>query len=337
MGLALRRSNILRIIIEDYIATAVPVASKNITYRHFLGISPATVRQEMAYLEAEGYIVRPHHSAGAVPSDEGYRYYVERFVKDAEISAEEQEAIDSLFCQVALEPENWLKLVAEMLAQRLNNLALVTFPRAESYRFKYINLVALEEFVILLVLMLQRAELKRQLLVSEQRVSQDELDMVANRLNEAYHNLTWSQIDNQQLKLSPLENLVGDAVVEIMQTLEQEQEVIFYLDGLRHLLNQPEFDRSKNAVELVELVEEKHSLSQLVNSLIDAPIKVIIGHENEGAALQECSVILSRYQSSEVKGTVGVIGPTRMPYERVIPTVNYFSRAMDQMIGELAF
>jgi heat-inducible transcriptional repressor len=334
-GLSLRRDNILRIITEDYVAAATPIASKSIVYQHNLGISPAAVRREMAYLEAEGYIARPHHSAGAVPLDKGYRYYVEQFIGDAGLSAEEEESIQNLFYQVTLRLEDWLKLVTEALARRIGNLALVTFPQTESHHFKHLDLVALEEFLILLILVLQRTELRRQLLASEQKVSQDELNLIANRLNEAYQNLTWSQIDQQQLELSPLEKLVSTAVIEIMQTEEQEQRVAFYLDGLRHLLNQPEFDRSSNAIELVELIEERHLLSRLVNSLGDAPIKIVIGHENEESALQECSVILRHYQLGEAKGAIGVIGPTRMPYKKVIPTVNYFSRAIGQKVAEL--
>ena len=162
-GLTPRREAVLKIIVGEYIATAVPVASDSIFRSHPLGVSPATIRNDMAYLEGDGYIARPHTSAGSEPTDKGYRYYVESLAKEVELSREEQYRIRKLFREVEEEFERWLKLAAAIVARLVRNAALVTFPKPRQCRFKHLELVALREFVALVVLVLSEAILKRQL------------------------------------------------------------------------------------------------------------------------------------------------------------------------------
>jgi len=329
-----RTGTILKIIVGEYVASATPVASESITRGYSLGISPATTRHEMAHLEEEGYIARPHTSAGAVPSDKGYRYYVECLLKEAKLGQEEQLDIQQFFCQAEQEPENWARLAVTVLTQRLRSIALATPPRAPVCHFRHLDLVALQELLILLVLVLQEGKIKQQLLASEQVVSQDELAAWANKLNAAYQGLTYIQIGAQELDLSPIEERIIGIIAQVMEAEDKQQYEQFYLDGWRHLVSQAEFVKGKKMLSLVEALEEGSILNNLLGSLgSESGVKVTIGNENKEEALQECSVILSNYGARGRKGAIGVIGPTRMPYSRAIPTIDYISTIMSELVS----
>ncbi len=336
MGLTQRRENILKIIVSEYVTSATPVASENIARNYNLGVSPATIRNEMARLEEEGYIIHPHTSAGGMPSDKGYRYYVECLLGDWLPSEGEQYAIWQLFHQVEQELEEWVRLATLVLAQRLRNIALVTMPRAIVCHLRHFDLVAVEEFLALLILLFQEASLRRHLLTLKEAVSQDELSAIANKLNAAYKGLTCSQIVSQKLTLSSIEQEVKQAVVQIMEAEDKREDEEFCLDGLRHLLGQPEF-RDRRMLGLLEALEERSVINNLLSSLGSKPgMKIAIGSENKEQALKECSVVLNSYGvPGKAKGTIGVIGPTRMHYSQVIPTINCLSSVMTELVGGL--
>jgi len=236
-----RGEAILKIIVGEYISTATPVASEAIARRYKLKVSPATIRNEMARLEEEGYILRPHISAGGIPSDRGYRYYVERLVEEGKLPHEEYEAIRRRFRQVEQRIEEWMRLATTVLAQRLRNLALAVLPQLEECHVRHLELVVLQEFLVMLVLVLEEMTIRQHLLTLEKAVSQDELTAIANKLNESYRGLTGSQIGARTLQLSPVEEQVSAKVTQLMQVEDESQYDEFYVDGLRHLLAQPEF------------------------------------------------------------------------------------------------
>jgi len=329
-----RRETILKIIVGEYVASATPVASESIARGYSLGISPATTRHEMARLEEEGYIARPHASAGSIPSDKGYRYYVECLLKEAKLSQEEQLAIQRFFYQAEQEPEKWARLAVTVLTQRLKNIALATPPHAPVCHFRHLELIALQELLILFVLVLQEGKIRQQLLALEQAASQDELTALANRLNAAYQGLTYSQIGAQELESSPIEERISGIIMQVMEAEDKQQYEQFYLDGWRHLVSQAEFIKSKKMLHLIEALEERSILNKLLSSLgNESGIKVTIGSENEEEVLQECSVILSNYGTQGRRGAIGVIAPTRMPYSRAIPTVDYVSTIMSELVS----
>ena len=330
-----RRGLILKVIVGEYIASGAPIASDNIARGYALGISPATIRHEMARLEEEGYISRPHISAGGVPSDKGYRYYVEYLIREAKISNEEQRTIQQIFHHVEQEMEEWARLAAAFLSQRLKSIALVTLPRSPVCHFRHLDLVALQEFHVLFVLIFQEGRVKQRLLTLEQEIAQEELNVIANRLNVIYKGLSYSQISDQETELSSLEARVTEAILQTMQVEDEQQYDQFYLDGWRHLLSQPEFIKGEKTLNLVEALEEGSLLNVLLDSLgSESRVKVIIGNENRAEALQEYSVILSNY-GDRAKGAIGVIGPTRLPYYQAIPTVDYLSSIMSGVLNEI--
>jgi heat-inducible transcriptional repressor len=200
-----REERILKVIVGEYVSTAMPVGSESIAHKHELGVSPATIRNDMACLEEEGYITHPHTSAGRIPSDKGYRYYVESLMEEMELPPPEQRTIRHLFHQVETDMEEWVQLAAAILSRVARNLALVTFPKASLSRLRHMELVTIQEFLALLIVVLKEAKLKKQILPLDQATSQEGLSMIANKLNAAFEGMTSWQIAAKRLELSPLE------------------------------------------------------------------------------------------------------------------------------------
>ena len=334
-GLTPRREAILKIIVSEYIATALPVASETIFRNYPLGVSSATIRNDMAFLEGAGYITRPHTSAGSVPLDKGYRHYVESLTNEAGLPLEEQYRIRKLFREVEEEFERWLKLAATIAARLVRNAALVTLPKPRRCHFKHLELVALQEFAALMVLVLSEAILKQQLLSFEESVTQERLTNMADKLNAAYSGLTGSEILVKKLELASEEEQVTGAVIDIMAAedkLEYEQP---YLEGLSLMLGQPEFAQKDKMLSIMELMEAKDWLSSaLAQRSGEVGVQVVIGGENRDETLRDLSLIFSSYGiPGQIDGTIGVIGPTRMDYRRAISTVDYMSEVLSGLVA----
>ena len=331
-----RRDRILSIIIGEYVSRGVPVSSE-VVARKGLGVSPATIRNEMVELEEEGYLVQPHTSAGRIPTDKGYRHYIESLMSYARLSQEEQFLIRHQFHQVERAVEEWTRLAAAILSGIVHNVALVTRPKPVEARLKHLELVSLQELLVLLVLVLREAKLRQQMLTLEETVSQEELNASARKLTLAYAGLTASEIAAKNLKLSPLEEQVIKTVGQLMKDEEGEEYEEPYIDGLRHMLRQPEFASSDKIAAIMEVLEQKSLLkSFLPRVLTGEGVRVVIGRENKENVMRDCSVILTRYGiPGEVGGAIGVMGPTRMEYQRAIPTVSFLSTVMSELVSEL--
>jgi heat-inducible transcriptional repressor len=290
----------------------------------------------MAHLEKEGYITRPHPSAGSIPSDKGYRYYVES-LSDIELPLAEQLLISHLFHQVERELEEWLNLAAALTAQLVQNVAIVTIPKPANSRLKHLELVALKDSLTLVVLVLHGARLRQQLITFDQAISQSELTTMANKLNAAYSDLSRARISAQKIKLSPAEKQVTDCLLKIMQDEDEQEYENSSLDGLHFTLNQPEFRRSQRGQALMELVDDRSLMRSIApRERGRRGVQVIIGKENKTEAIQDCSVVLSQYGlPEEAVGIVGVVGPTRMPYARTISAVEYLSSVLNLLVAEL--
>jgi len=332
-----RRGKILRIIVSEYIALAAPVPSESIARGYSLGISPATTRHEMARLEEEGYIIRPHTSAGGMPSDKGYRFYVVSLLKELKVSPEDREAIRGVFSQADKEePEDWARRAVNVLTKTLENMALATLPHAPQCHFRHLHLVGLQEQLLLLILVLAEGQVKKRVVTLDDEVLQEELESSANKMNEAYAGMSRQQIERHKLKLSFLEEQIRQLVTQLMEAEDKQQYEDFYLDGLRHLVSQAEIVENRQISSLVEAIEDRRVLGKLLASLGDiSGTRVTIGDENEPEALHGCSVILSKYGVEERKGAIGVIGPMRMHYSRAIPVVDYVSSLMSEMLNKM--
>jgi heat-inducible transcriptional repressor len=334
--LSVRSGIILNSIVRQYIERAVPVPSQIIADDAGLKVSPATIRNEMANLEHEGYLVRPHTSAGCIPSDKGYRYYVES-IKDTVLPNEEQRLISHTFHQVEKEVETWISLTASLLARLVQNVAVVTLPKSADCKLKHMEIIALQDSRALAVVVFHGAKVKQQIITFDRNVSQAALANLCDRLNSAYCGLKAKQIKNNKLELSALEKQVTNFLVEIMQTEDSHDYEEPYLEGWHFILNQPEFAQSGQMRALMDLVEQRSLLKVIVPARFNRQgVHVIIGNENKEEAIRNCSVVICQYGiPEEATGTIGVVGPTRMPYSRTIPTVYYLSSVLSGLVAGL--
>ena len=332
-----RAAAVLNVLVGEYFQSATPVASDDIARSFDHKISSATVRNTMAQLTEDGYISRPHVSSGGVPSDRGYRYYVESLPETPRLPTELRESVDRDLAQTEPAIGAWSKRCAAILSRLTENLAIVTAPRAHSPRFKRIQLVFLQESTALLVLVLEEARLLRRLLPFGKRVDQVQLDLAASRLNESLGGLNRSQMQSNHLELNSLEEQVKEGSVSLMREAETADAQEHYTDGLRLLLGQPEFSRGELARELVQLVEERVLLERVLsatpeNENSENPV-VFIGSENRDEFLSPFGVIVCQYGVPHgVSGTICVIGPKRMEYVAAIGGVRHLTAFMSQMV-----
>ena len=336
-----RQKSILRLIVQEYVHTATPVPSEAITGRYRLGVSPATVRNEMASLEEKVYISHPHTSAGRMPTDKGYRYFVESLMGEAELPLAERLTIQHQFHQIELEQEEWLRLAAAVLSQAVHNAAVITTPLAAQARFKHLELISVQDLMALLVLVLQEGTIKQQMLTLSEPMSQEGLSLVANKLNATCAGLSREQIAAKDGELTPLERQVLNIVLHIMRQLDERTSSEVYHNGLAYALEQPEFQQAGKARQVLEVLEQRSllatALGQLLLSRPDQPgVQVFIGQENPWDELRDYSLVLAPYGLlDEMSGVLGVLGPTRLPYWRAISSVRYMAAILSTLLGEM--
>jgi heat-inducible transcriptional repressor len=334
--LAERRSRILSLIVDEYVESAMPVGSETMVRKYRLPVSSATIRNEMARLEEEGYITHPHTSAGRVPSDKGYRYYIESLMEEQDLTQEERETIRHQFHQAGRELEEWVRLAAAVLAQAVRNMAVVTTPRSPYCRLKHLELVSLHDLAVLLVLVLQDGRLMQQVLTLSEALSQDELTAAAHRLTDLYKGLTASQAQSKVVELSLLESRVMDEVRALMTAEDEGRYDEAFLEGVPLVLGQPEFSRTEKMLDLLAVLDE-YSLTRMLplRSLAGEGVTVVIGRENQEGALRECSLLVTRYGvPGALSGALAVLGPTRMRYPRTISTVRYVGALMSDLVSQ---
>lgn len=330
-----RRAKLLSLIISEYVDSAQPVGSEAVVRRHRLGVSSATVRNEMARLEEEGYISHPHTSAGRVPSDKGYRYYVEALMTERDLPWETKQTIRHQFHQAGREEDEWIQLSAAVLARAVENAAVVTMPRTKESRLRRLELISIQENAALLVMVLQQARIKQQILIFPEPVEQEQLTVIANHLNDAFAGLTSREISRSSTQLTQLEWHVANAVREIMAAADQGFDHA-YLEGVRNVLQKPEFASGEKVMNLLEVLEQRNlpRFMRLPEVAADG-VTVMIGSENEDDAMRDYSVVISPYgdPGSGVGGAMAVVGPTRMHYPETISTVRYVAGLMSEMLA----
>lgn len=337
MMLTRRREDILRIIVGEYISTATPVGSMSVVRRHRLPMSPATVRSEMGELEEEGYVARPHTSAGRVPLDKGYRYYVDALMEDVEVPIQVQRIVRHQFHQVERDLEEWTHLAASILAQMAQNVAMATLPKAREPRLKHVELISLQDFLALLVLVLREARLRRQMVALDEAASQEELSVIAHRLTAAFGGLTGAEIEASEVPLSAVEGQVVRAVLSMMGAEDEGDCEEPCLTGVRHILRQPEFASGTKAGNIVAVFEEGSLLKLVLSRMVSGEgARVVIGGENQEETMRDLSLVVTRYGiPGQFTGVLGVAGPTRMPYAQTISIVRFLASVMSEVVAEV--
>ena len=335
-----RRKEILRIIIQEFVNSAMPVSSEVVVNKYRLPISPATVRNEMVELEREGYITHPHTSSGRVPSDKGYRYFVEHLMTRTNgLSMPEQRLIQHQFYQIQLELNEWLRLAASITARTAHNAAVVSAPRAYDSRLKRLELIEVQERLALLIIVTQDSTIKEQMISLEEPHTQEVLSSISARLNVQLNSLNWSQIETRKKEWpEDTTQLIAGRLVECLRTLDLHQNDQIYRDGLSNILNQPEFTDISRMRQIMQTLESGAAFTTIIPEVLSADsagVQVIIGGENRYDDLRLLSVVLARYGvDGQVAGVVGIVGPTRMEYGRSISTVQYISQLLSSLVSE---
>jgi heat-inducible transcriptional repressor len=335
-----RHQAILEIIVRDYVQTASPVASQQIVKRDEIRVSPATIRNDMAELENLGYISRPHTSAGGVPADQGYRYYVDHTSRKVRPQRQLGFLLRQNIDASAGDLDAWARVAVTVLARSIHNVAIVTPPRVELVRVKQIQLVELHERQALLVLVVQEAQLRQQLLRFPDPTSQDRLNEIASALNKFLAGRASSEINTQKIAgmmIDPRYKLVIDATVRLLNEEQQGQPQRPYTDGLRHMLSQPEFADPAKVRDIAALLEDdrllKHAVSHQNNP---GTVQVVIGKEHTDRHFHPYSLVIAQYGvPNRVMGSVGVMGPTRMDYAHVIVSVRYLADFLGALVASL--
>ncbi len=331
-----RRADILNLVIDEYIDTAAPVSSRALVDRHNLDVSTATVRNELAALEEEGYITHPYTSAGRIPSNSGYRFYVERLMAEEPIGADERRTIEHQFYQAPPDLDEWLELAASILAAAVGNVAVVSRPQRPVPHLRQAQLVHLRPGAALLVGVLDDGSVQERIVAVPEHEDQADLLTRAARINDRLSLSDSERIravapqfeddDDRRLALE-----IADLVAEGASAAQ------LFIDGIRKVLEQPEFstaDRMLDAVQHLEAYELRGALRTPRSA--DPGARVLIGDENERNWLHDWTMVISAFgEPGGAVGSVAVLGPTRMHYGHTIPRVRYFARLMTELLHEL--
>lgn len=329
-----RREQLLQYIIDEYVDTAQPVASGSLVEKYHLPLSSATIRNEMARLEEEGYIGQPHTSAGRVPTARGYRYYVEALMREQTVPDDLQQTIRHQFHQAARELEQWARLAAAVMASSLHNAAVVTTPHSMTPRLRLLEIVGVHDSLALLVVVLQEARVLQQTLTLERPLSQEELTNIARKLNDLLATKSATELRQTVSQLEPLEAPFVDAAADLIEDAEGRNVEPSYMEGLRELLAQPEFTEGGRVLQILEVFDDRNIGHAIPIEGEGPDVSVVIGEEHPVDAMRVCSVISTRYTGpSGLHGSLSVVGPTRMHYPRTISMVRYMSALMEELLG----
>lgn len=334
--LTARRESVLNAIVEGHIDTVTPVGSQHIAEKWGKALSPATVRSEMAALEQDGYITRPHASAGGLPTDLGYRTYVRQFLANPTLGPRERGHIRQRLVHVAMDQEGWARSAAEALSKLTGSLAVTTAPKPARVRLKRIELVPIHDLMVMTLVVLWGAKILRQMISLEQSVPRNELTRVSNKLNHLFEGVAPSDIGDPGVELSPLEEDVARLVKGLMEEEEQRDLEDPLFEGLQQVFEQPELAEAEILRDMMEILEERGRLKNIMEQVYSGPgIRVAIGGEVRVSRMRHFSLIVSEYGVADgIKGVIGVFGPKRMSYRRNIPAVNYLAHLMSDSIQE---
>ena len=333
-----RQETILALIIHEYIDTAQPVGSKTLVDHFGLGVSSATVRNEMGLLTEEGMLRQPHTSAGRVPSEEGYRYFVRRLLRETELPADEKRLISHQFHQARADVDEWLRLAAAVLARHSRVASVVTAPHAERAVYKHLELISTQARQVLLVLVLQGGEVRQQMLSLAESFDQPRLTAVAEAINRACAGQDAQGVAAHAARVSDLEQEVTRLVADIITRADAVSAGAIVHDGIANVLTQPEFADASAARSALRLLEEHSFLEEVLAKALSpnvGGVQVVIGGEGAWEELKDCSMILARYGAAGyATGALGVLGPTRMAYGRTISAVRYVAGLMSDLLVE---
>jgi heat-inducible transcriptional repressor len=338
-----RSAAILRAVIEEYIKTASPVGSQTLVDRRRPGVSSATVRHVMADLERAGYLHHPHTSAGRVPTDAGYRLYVESIADSVSLAPVEQLMIRHQFGQVEFASEHWFRLAAATLAGATHAAGLATPAKPRASRIKRIDLLATGERMVTVVLVLAEGPIKQGLIGLAAPIEEEALREVARRLNARLVGQSAGDVEALAARLpresqeERLEAAAAERIAKLMGDYDAAGVEDLFSEGLLNVMEQPEFERSEKIRRVFTALQDREYLGRLVRQVSGSDgVAIFIGTENEPVEMHEVSLVIASYgRPGRSIGVVGVLGPTRMAYPHAISTVRYVSGLMNELVDHL--
>lgn len=334
-----RQKTLLMLIIRDYIDSAQPVGSKRLAEHYHINLSSATIRNEMAALTEMGYLRQPHTSAGRVPSEEGYRYFVSEMMHSAELPETVQHTISHQFYQSRPELDQWMTLAASILANQSQGVSVVAAPHVETTKFKHVELISTQGRQVLMVMVMLGGEVSQQILTLAEPVAQERLSGTAARLNGLLAGMTAQAMSTLTARPDPLDQDILLLILQDMRRMTDKASGEIYTDGLTNVLGEPEFSEFDGPRRALKIFEEPATLQDLLtkttsNSNVGA-LQVLIGGEGEYDDLRQCSLVIARYGvPGMATGALGVLGPMRMAYSKTIPTVRFVAGLLSDLVND---
>ncbi len=331
-----RQRAILKLIVQEYVATGRPVGSKTLTERYPVGVSSATIRNEMGELENAGFVQQPHTSGGRVPTDYGYRFYVHHLMGAPELSPGDQIMIRHQFRQVEAQLDQWVEFAAAVLAETAGNVSIVSAPRTLVPRLRHFELISLQPRLALLILVTQETVVRQIMVHLPVDVDQTELSALADGLTTDTRGLSADEIETRVIGGTELTRHILDQLAFGLRGLHSVEHTQVRHSGIENILGQPEF-AGQEAQTVLELLRGGSLFGALLPQLTsNEDVQVFIGDENPADALRRFGVVMATYGiNGEVTGILGVLGPTRMSYWRSISSVRYMARLMSDLMEDL--
>ena len=333
MKLNERKLNILKAIVKDYIETAEAVGSRTISKKYDLGISAATIRNEMADLEELGYLIQPHTSAGRVPSEKGYKLYVDMLMGKSELSNEEKKLIQDCIQNNVSHIKDLIQETSKLLSQ-LTNYTTVAVAKSLNHKnvIKHIQLVSIDENKILLIVVTNNGDIKKADLTSNIYLDQSKLNIISDNLTRKLLGKSIVEIDERLIafikyEIGEYSNLI-DGLIDALNYNMSEEEAVFSLNGATNIFNYPEFNDIIKAKSFLNMIEKKETIDSMLKSkgIQKDNVNIIIGSDNDLELAKDCSIVTATYNiDKDLVGKISFIGPTRMDYARIYAIVNYIN------------
>lgn len=336
-----RKMKILQAIIRNYLETGEPVGSRTISKYTDLNLSSATIRNEMADLEELGYIVQPHTSAGRIPSDKGYRLYVDHMMEEKEREVEE---LKEILLEREDKMDHLLKQVAKVLAQNTNYATMISAPQIHRNKVKFIQLSRMDANQLLAVIVIEGNVIKNNILSVEDALDDETLLKLNILLNTHLNGLSLEEINLSMITAMKQQagihsSIVGNVIDAVAEAIKADEDLEIYTSGTNNIFKYPELADNQKASELINTFEEKQLLNELVvDRLADEAntgIQIYIGDETPVKTMKDCSVVTATYELEEgMKGTIGIIGPKRMDYDKVVGTLKTLMHQLDELYNK---
>ena len=338
MQLDNRKTKILQAVIRNYLETGEPVGSRTISKYTDLNLSSATIRNEMADLEEMGYILQPHTSAGRIPSDKGYRFYVDTLMEEKEREVVEMK---EMLLERQDKMETLLKQVAKVVAQNTQYAAMISAPKTHGNKLKFIQLSRVDERQLLAVIVVEGNVIKNNILSVDEELSDETILKLNILLNTHLNGLSIDEISLGMIKALKQQagihsDIVGEVIDAVAEAIKAEEDLEIYTSGTNNIFRYPELSDHNRASELINTFEEKQLLGSLVQEVQsggeNTGIQVYIGEEAPVQSMKDCSVVTATYELGDgLKGTIGIIGPKRMDYDKVVGTLRTLQNKLDEL------